>query len=153
MNLLGGDNKKTNYILTGHWSEKAIAEAKKYGTVNDVVPTKDQKNSKFSTVPPREKWNIDKDAAYFYYCDNETIAGIEFPETPDVPDQLLVCDMSSNFCSRPVDWKKFGVVYACAQKNFGPAGVTLVIVREDLLNLKINPLTPTLMEWKLMAEN
>ena len=91
--------------------------------------------SQFNRVPDPSTWVLDKEAAYFHYCDNETIHGVEFNDFPYelVKDMLLVCDMSSNFCTRKVDWEKYGVVYGGAQKNIGPSGVTIVVVREDLI--------------------
>ena len=152
MNLLG-DKTKANYLTTGAWSQSAIAEAKKFCEPNEVWP--DSKN-KFNTIPDSSTWNIDHDAAYFHYCENETIHGVEFPASSSFPfsqlaGQTVVCDMSSNMCSRPVDWDKYGVVYAGAQKNIGPAGVCIVIVREDLIGSP-RPSTPMLCDWKLFRD-
>jgi phosphoserine aminotransferase len=148
MNLLK-DKTKANYFTTGAWSEAAIKEAKKFCTTNEVYP---DAGGKYVTVPEPEKWNIDRDAAYFHYCDNETIHGVEFNDFSfeTVGEQLLVCDMSSNMCSRPVQWDKYGVVYAGAQKNIGPAGVCVVVIREDLIGHQ-KPDTPLLMDWKAFA--
>lgn len=111
-NLLRGKDK-ANYLTTGAWSQAAIAEAKKLTTAVEAWP---ESGNKFTTIPDVSTWNIDKDAAYFHYCDNETIHGVEFQEFPyeAVGDLTLVCDMSSNMCSRPVDFSKYGVVYAGA---------------------------------------
>lgn len=111
-NLLG-EKTKANYFTTGAWSESAIKEAKKFCTTVEVWP---EAGNKFTTIPDVNTWNIDKDSAYFHYCDNETIHGVEFQEFPYevVGDTTLVCDMSSNFISRPVNWEKYGVVYAGA---------------------------------------
>ena len=133
-NLLGeGEGAKANYLTTGTWSQGAIAEAKKYGSATEVA---NNKESKYTTVADPSEWKIDTDAKYFHYCDNETIQGFEFAEFAHdkVPaGQTLVCDMSSNFCSKPIDWSKYGVVYAGAQKNVGPAGICITIVRNDLI--------------------
>ena len=116
-NLLGGENKSANYLTTGAWSEAAIKEAKKIGSPVEVWP---DSGAKYTTVPDVANWKINKDAAYFHYCDNETIHGVEFPGAESFPfDQIpesqpLICDMSSNFCSRPVAWDKYGVVYSGA---------------------------------------
>lgn len=111
-NLLRGKDK-ANYLTTGAWSQAAIAEAKKLTTAVEAWP---ESGNKFNTIPDVSTWNIDKDAAYFHYCDNETIHGVEFQEFPyeAVGDLTLVCDMSSNMCTRPVDFSKYGVVYAGA---------------------------------------
>lgn len=109
-------NGKADYAVTGSWSAKAYKEAQKYGTANLVFP----KPAKFTTIADQKDWKLDPDASYVYYCDNETVDGVEFnfiPETNGVP---LVCDMSSNFMSRPVDVSKFGLIFAGAQKNVGP---------------------------------
>jgi phosphoserine aminotransferase len=126
------DKTKANYFTTGAWSKSCIDEAKKFCTANEVWP--DSKN-KFTTIPDPSTWNIDNEGAYFHYCDNETIHGVEFNDFPyeKLGDMLLVCDMSSNICSRPIDWTKYGVVYAGSQKNIGPAGACVVVVREDLI--------------------
>lgn len=142
LNLIGRTGT-ADYIVTGGWSDKAAKEAAKYGKVNWVVP----KAANYTNVPDKSTWNLSPDASYVYYCDNETADGVEFsfiPETGDVP---LVVDMSSNIFTRQFDITKFGVVYAGAQKNFGPAGITLVIVREDLLNYAL-PITPAILDFK-----
>lgn len=114
-------------IVTGSWSKKAAEEAGKYANVN-IVAKGDNKS-----VPARGTWKLTPGAAYVHYCDNETIQGVEFKGAPDVGGATLVADMSSNFCSKPVDVSKYGLIYAGAQKNIGPAGVVVVIVREDLV--------------------
>lgn len=143
------DKTKANYFTTGAWSESAIKEAKKYCTANEVWP---DSKGKFNTLPEVSAWNIDKEAAYFHYCDNETIHGVEFQEFPfeAVGDMTLVCDMSSNMCSRPINWEKYGVVYAGAQKNVGPAGVCVAVIREDLIGHQ-RPETPLLCDWKTFS--
>jgi phosphoserine aminotransferase len=148
LNLLRG-KESADYINTGSWSKKAISEAKKYCRVNVAASSED---TNFTTIPPRESWKLDPGAAYVHYTSNETIGGVEFQETPDVGDVPLACDMSSNFLSRPVDVSRYGVIYAGAQKNIGPAGVTVVIVRDDLMGSPL-PCTPTLFDYKIQAEN
>lgn len=148
MNLLRGKNK-ADYINTGAWSKKAIAEAKQYCDVNVAASSEAQK---FTTIPSFESWKLQKDAAYLHYTPNETIGGVEFhwvPETGDVP---LVVDMSSTILSRPIDVTKFGCIYAGAQKNIGPAGLTIVIVRKDLLGQTIKG-TPSMFDYQQHAEN
>jgi len=148
MNLLRG-KAGADYLNTGEWSKKAIKEAKKYGTVN-VVATAEDKN--FSYAPTQDKWSLNKDAAYVHYTPNETIGGVEIFWTPQTGDVPLVADMSSTILSRPIDVSKFGVIYAGAQKNIGPAGLTIVIVREDLIGQTVAG-TPTMMDYKTHAEN
>jgi phosphoserine aminotransferase len=111
----------------------AFKEAQKYCKVNEVS---NNKENNCTSIAAPETWNVDPNAAFFHYCDNETIQGVEINDFPFhlVPEgQTLVCDMSSNFCSRPIDWSKFGVVYAGAQKNVGPAGVCISVIRKDLI--------------------
>ncbi|HQQ62460.1 MAG TPA: 3-phosphoserine/phosphohydroxythreonine transaminase [Pseudomonadales bacterium] len=148
LNLLpvGG---KADYLNTGQWSKKAIEEAKRYGEINVVASSKD---NNFSTIPPFESWKLDKDASYFHYTPNETIGGVEFHWVPALNGVPLVADMSSTILSRPIDVSKFGVIYAGAQKNIGPAGLTIVIVRDDLLG-HAQPGTPTTLDWKIAADN
>lgn len=148
MNLLRG-KAKADYVNTGMWSEKAIGEAKRYCDVNVAASAKD---SKFSTVPGQAQWRLDPSSAYLHYTPNETIGGVEFhwvPETGDVP---LVADMSSTLLSRPIDVGRFGVIYAGAQKNIGPAGLTVVIVRDDLIG-QAAPGTPAMFDYKTHADN
>ncbi len=147
MNLLG-DRKVIDFVNTGEWSKKTIKEAKKYAQVN-IAATSEDKN--FSYVPARESWKLSPDAAYVHVCTNETIGGVEYHWTPDVGSVPLVADMSSHILSRPVDVPKYGVIYAGAQKNAGPAGLTLVIVRKDLLDRAL-PITPSAFHWKEQAE-
>lgn len=147
MNLLRGKNK-ADYILTGSWGKKAIGEAKKYCEVNVAASSEGEK---FTTIPPFDHWALNTDAAYVHYTPNETIEGVEFhwiPETGDVP---LVGDMSSTILSRPVDVSRFGLIYAGAQKNIGPAGVTLVIVREDLIG-NVLLMTPGVWDYAQQAK-
>ena len=144
---LGRDNPKFAYIHTGQWSGKAIVEAKRYGEVQVVASSEPQG---FTHIPPRENWQFDSDVAYFHYTANETISGVEFQSPPDVGDIPLVADMSSNICSRPIDVNQFGVIYAGAQKNLGSAGITIVIVRDDLIG-HAHPFTPSIFDYKLQA--
>jgi phosphoserine aminotransferase len=148
MNLLG--KKRTmNYLCTGHWSALAINEAKIYGEV--LVSANSEKNA-YRVIPPVEEWKIDPEAAYLHYVDNETIHGAEFPYVPDIKDDLpIISDMSSNILTRPIDVSKFGLIYACAQKNLGPSGISIVIVREDLLGFA-HPLTPTVFNYQVQAK-
>ena len=147
LNLTSSDDDVVDYIVTGSWSKKAAGEAKKYAKVN-VAATGDNKS-----IPDLSTWNLSPNAKYVHYCDNETIQGVEFKSAPAITTgALLIADMSSNFCSKPVDVSKYGLIYAGAQKNIGPAGVTIVIVREDLLG-KARPITPTMLDYQTQAEN
>jgi phosphoserine aminotransferase len=146
---LGRDKAKFAYLNTGLWSEKAISEAKRYGEVQVAASSKEQG---YTTIPSRSDWNIDPDVAYLHYTANETIGGVEFQSVPEVGNLTLVSDMSSNILSRPVDVSRFGVIYAGAQKNLGPAGITIVIVREDLIGAA-HPFTPSILNYKLQADN
>lgn len=148
LNLLRGKTT-ADYINTGAWSKKAIAEAKRYCDVN-IAASGEADN--FMSVPAQDSWNLNPEAAYVHYTPNETISGVEFdfiPETGDVP---LVADMSSTILSRPIDVSKFGLIYAGAQKNIGPAGVTVVIVREDLIG-EVDARAPSLFDYAKQAEN
>ncbi|MDR9432815.1 MAG: 3-phosphoserine/phosphohydroxythreonine transaminase [Spiribacter sp.] len=146
-NLLG-DHQSADYINTGSWSKKAIAEARQYGDVNVVA---EGANTDPMAIPPQSEWKTNANAAYFHYCANETITGVEFPYIPDTGDVPLVSDMSSTFLSRPLDVSKFGVIYAGAQKNFGPAGLTVVIVRDDLL-ARASEQTPSVWHYQRQAQ-
>jgi phosphoserine aminotransferase len=146
MNLLDG-RTAADYVNTGEWSKKSIKEAKKYCTVNIAASAEDRK---FTYVPARESWRLDPGAAYVHVCTNETIGGVEYAWTPDTGDVPLVADMSSHILSRPLDVAKYGVIYGGAQKNMGPAGLTLVIVRDDLLDRAL-PITPSVFHWKEQA--
>ena len=148
MNLLRG-KKGADYINTGAWSKKAISEAKRYCTVN-VAATSEASN--FNTIPAFGDWKLSKDAAYLHYTPNETIGGVEFHWVPDAGDVPLVVDMSSTILSRPIDVSKFGMIYAGAQKNIGPAGLTVVIIREDLIGETISG-TPTMFDYKIHVDN
>jgi phosphoserine aminotransferase len=148
MNLLAGKTS-ADYINTGEWSKKSIKEAKKYCAVNVAASAEDRQ---FTYVPAREGWQLDPAAAYVHVCTNETIGGVEYPWTPDTGGVPLVADMSSHILSRAVDVAKYGVIYGGAQKNAGPAGLTLVIVRDDLLDRAL-PITPSAFHWKQQADN
>lgn len=147
MNLLKGKDS-ADYINTGYWSKKAINEAKRYCKVN-IAATGELRN--FTTIPPRAEWKLNPESAYVHYTPNETIGGVEFQEIPDVGNIPLVADMSSTILSRPIDVSKFGLIYAGAQKNIGPAGLTIIIIREDLIGEPI-PNTPTMLSYKTHVE-
>ncbi|HEY0845959.1 MAG TPA: 3-phosphoserine/phosphohydroxythreonine transaminase [Noviherbaspirillum sp.] len=155
MNLVGRKSKPAtvDFVHTGSWSGKSLKEARKYCTVNVAASSEAQK---FTSIPPRETWKLTRDAAYVHICTNETIDGVEFQFTPNVSaetnDAPLVADMSSHILSRVIDVSKYGVIYAGAQKNIGPAGVTIAIVREDLIGHALD-ICPSAFDWKLVAEN
>lgn len=146
MNLLNRTGT-ADYVVTGTWSAKAAKEAAKYGKVNIVYP----KPQKFIDIADQSTWNLSPNASYLYYCANETVDGVEFPFIPDsnVP---IVSDMSSSIMTRELDVSKFGVIFGGAQKNIGPAGVTVAIVREDLIGNAM-PICPTIFDFKVVAEN
>ena len=148
LNLLQG-KQQADYMETGDWSVRAIEEARRYGHVNVVASSI---SSNFTTIPERSTWQVNPNAAYFHYVDNETIRGVEFDAIPEVGDVTLVADMSSNILSRPIDVSRFGVIYAGAQKNIGPAGLTIAIVREDLLG-RADPKTPNILNYQIYADN
>ncbi|MEM9645732.1 MAG: 3-phosphoserine/phosphohydroxythreonine transaminase, partial [Planctomycetota bacterium] len=130
-NLLRGTGKSAQYLLTGSWGKKAIKEAQKEGQVEVIH---DASSSNFDHVPEASAYSVSEDAAYLYYCSNETIQGVQFAEEPDCPSGVpLVSDASSDFLCRPLDVDRYGVLYACAQKNAGPAGVTVVIMKKELV--------------------
>ncbi|MFY0640350.1 MAG: 3-phosphoserine/phosphohydroxythreonine transaminase [Bermanella sp.] len=148
MNLLRGKNT-ADYINTGQWSQKAIKEAKHYCDVNVVASSEDKK---FSYAPAQSDLKLNPDAAYVHYTPNETIGGVEFDYIPDTGSVPLVADFSSSILSESLDVSKFGLIYAGAQKNIGPAGLCIVIVREDLLGETVTG-TPTAMDYKVAADN
>ena len=148
MNLLRG-RTSIDFVDTGEWSRKTLKEAKKYAAVNVAASGAD---SGYTTIPPRETWRLDPGAAYVHICANETIGGVEYHWTPDTGDVPLVADMSSNILSRPVDVARYGLIYAGAQKNIGPAGLTIVIVRDDLIGQAL-PITPAAFDYKQQADN
>jgi phosphoserine aminotransferase len=148
MNLLRGKGT-ADYIHTGEWAKKAIGEAKKFCQVNIAASGEDRK---FTYAPPQASWRASPDAAYLHYTGNETIGGVEFHWIPDTGHVPLVCDLSSNILSRPLDVSRFGLIYAGAQKNIGPAGLTIVIVREDLIG-HAPASTPSMFDYKIQADN
>ena len=147
MNLLRG-RSEADFVITGEWTRKAFAEAKKYCRPN-VAATAEDRN--FSYVPKQATWKLSPGAAYVHVCTNETIGGVEYHWTPDTGDVPLVSDMSSHILSRPVDVSRYGLIFAGAQKNIGPAGLVIVIVREDLIGHAL-PDTPNILDFKLQAD-
>ncbi|MEO8298509.1 MAG: 3-phosphoserine/phosphohydroxythreonine transaminase [Burkholderiales bacterium] len=148
MNLLRGKTS-IDFINTGEWSKKSIKEAKKYAKANVAASSE---ADGFTSVPKRETWQLDPNAAYVHICSNETIGGVEYHFTPDTGSVPLVADMSSNLLSRPVDVSRYGLIYGGAQKNIGPAGMTIVIVRDDLIGQAL-PVTPSAFDYQQQAEN
>jgi len=148
MNLLRG-RAQADYVNTGAWSKKAIGEAKRYCLVNVAASAE---ATKFTTVPPQDTWKLDPASAYVHYTPNETIGGVEFGWIPVTGDVPLVADMSSTILSRPVDVSRFGLIYAGAQKNIGPAGLTVVIVRKDLVGETLAG-TPSMFDYQQHADN
>ena len=148
MNMLRG-KASADYIDTGEWSKKSIKEAGKYCKVNVAASGKD---GGYTSIPPRADWQLDPGAAYVHICSTETIGGVEYHFTPDVGEVPLVADMSSDILSRPVDVARFGLIYGGAQKNIGPAGLTIVIVRDDLIGQAL-PVTPSAFDYKQQADN
>ena len=145
LNLMG-EKKKASYIVDGVWSKKAVAEAARYGEVQTIGAVED------ACVPEKGSFTVSPDAAYLYYCQNETVHGLEFNYVPEAPEEVtLVSDISSNFMTRPIDFTKHGLVFAGAQKNFGPAGLTIVIVRKDLLG-KAQSFCPTMLNYAIHAK-
>jgi len=148
MNLLG-KNKQADYIQTGHWSTRAINEARRYGDINIVASSKE---SSFNHIPDQSEWNLNNNAAYCHITSNETADGVQFhwiPETDDVP---LIADVTSDFLTRNIDVSGYGMLYASAQKNIGVAGLTMVIIRDDLLNQSMD-ITPTVFNYGEQATN
>jgi phosphoserine aminotransferase len=148
MNLM--KNKVVDHIITGQWAKKAAAEAKIYGKVNILASSEDKT---FTYIPDMKNLKISDDADYVYICHNNTIYGTKFNELPEVGDKILVADMSSDILSEPVDVTKYGLIYAGVQKNIGPAGVVVVIIREDLITDDVLPGTPTMLKYKTHADN
>ena len=147
LNLAGAPDATACYVDTGAWSMRAIAEARRFCRVHLAASSE---GDGYWSVPPRETWDVVSDAAYLHYVENETIAGVEFAGVPDPGGVPLVADMSSSILSRPVDVGRFGVIYAGAQKNLGVSGLTVVIVRDDLLD-RAHPLTPTVIRYASQA--
>ncbi len=148
LNLLG-DKSSADYVNTGIWSKKAIAEAKRFGEVQVVASAE---ASGFASIPDVADWQTNPDAAYLHYTPNETIGGLEFDFIPDTGSVPLVADMSSTMLSRPMDFSRFGLIYAGAQKNIGPSGLVVVIVRKDLLG-KARKEAPTMLNYQVIADN
>jgi phosphoserine aminotransferase len=136
-------------VITGSWGKKAAGEAARYCNVNVAA---DSEPSRYTEVPARDGWRLTRDAAYVHVTPNETIVGVEFHEPPEVGDVPLVADMSSTILSRPLDVERFGIIYAGAQKNIGPAGLGIVIVREDLIGLARRE-TPGVFDYKIAADS
>lgn len=149
LNLLG-DKASADYIDGGYWAHSAIKEAEKYCAPN-VIDVKTRIDG-LSGIKPMKEWQLSADAAYVHYCPNETIDGVAIDETPDFGDKVVIGDYSSTILSRPLDVSRFGVIYAGAQKNIGPAGLTLVIVRDDLLG-KARKEVPSILDYTVLAEN
>ena len=147
LNLLNG--RSADYAVTGAWSKRSVEDARAFGKI-DIAATGEAKG--FTHVPDFASWQLNKDAAYVHICTNETINGVEFDGIPNTGDVPIVADMSSHILSRPVDVSRYGVIYGGAQKNIGPAGLCIVMVREDLLD-KASGLTPAVFNWKTQAEN
>ena len=147
MNLM--KNKVADYIVTGQWAKKAAAEAKKYGKVNIVASSAEDT---FSYIPDCSDLDISEDADYVYICENNTIYGTKFKELPNTKGKTLVADVSSCFLSEPVDVSKYGIIYGGVQKNIGPAGVVIVIIREDLISEDVLEGTPTMLQYKTHAD-
>ena len=148
MNLM--KNRVADYLDTGQWSKKAIQEGRLYGKVNVIASSEDQN---YSYIPELKDLKVSKEADYVYICHNNTIFGTRFNELPDVQGKPLVADMSSDFLAEPVDVSKYGLIFAGAQKNVGPAGVVIVIIREDLIGDNVLPGTPTMLRYKTHAAN
>ncbi|MFM8491266.1 MAG: 3-phosphoserine/phosphohydroxythreonine transaminase, partial [Candidatus Methylopumilus sp.] len=146
-NLLNG--KKANYIVSGYWSKRSYQDALPFG---DMTIAASSEAISYTKAPDPKDWKIDSSAAYVHFCSNETIHGVEYFDMPSIKTIPVVADMSSHILSRPVDISQFGVIYAGAQKNIGPAGLTIVIVRDDLLDVA-SPLTPSVFNWKTQVEN
>ena len=147
LNLLNG--KKANYVVSGYWSKRSYQDALPFG---DMTIAASSEAIGYAKAPDPKDWNIDPSAAYVHFCSNETIHGVEYFDMPSIKKIPVVADMSSHILSRSVDISQFGVIYAGAQKNIGPAGLTIVIVRDDLLDVA-SPLTPSVFNWKTQVEN
>ena len=147
LNLIGSTGK-ADYAVTGNFASIAYKEAKKYGTINLAASSEDQNHT---YIPAQDQLKLDPEAAYFYYCANNTIYGTEWQYVPETGSVPLVCDMSSDFLSRPVDVSKYGIIFGGAQKNLAPAGLTIAIVREDLAGHEL-PYTPLMMNYKTMID-
>lgn len=147
LNLLNG--KKANYVVSGYWSKRSYQDALPFGEMTIAASSE---AIDYAKAPDPKDWVIDPSASYVHFCSNETIHGVEYFDMPSIKTIPVVADMSSHILSRPLDISQFGVIYAGAQKNIGPAGLTIVIVRDDLLNVA-SPLTPSVFNWKTQVEN
>ena len=145
---LAGSGDTADYVTTGNWGVKAVGEARRYLRANEAATGRD---GNFTSIPDPATWRVSDDARYLHLVSNETVVGVEFHEIPEVSDAPIAADMSSTLLSRPVDISRFGVIYAGAQKNIGPPGITVVIVREDLLG-RARPETPTVVNYQVMAD-
>ncbi|MBS4957860.1 MAG: 3-phosphoserine/phosphohydroxythreonine transaminase [Clostridium sp.] len=148
MNLM--KNRVADYIITGQWAKKAAAEAKRYGKINEVASSADKT---FSYIPDVSKIKVSDDADYVYICHNNTIYGTTYHKLPDTKGKILVADMSSDILSQPIDVTKYGLIFAGVQKNIGPAGTVVVIIREDLITDDVLEDTPTMLRYKIHADN
>lgn len=148
MNLM--KNRVADYIITGQWAKKAAAEAKRYGKVNELASSADKT---FSYIPDVSNIKVSDDADYVYICHNNTIYGTTYHKLPDTKGKVLVADMSSDILSQPIDVTKYGLIFAGVQKNIGPAGTVIVIIREDLITEDVLEGTPTMLQYKVHADN
>ncbi len=148
MNLM--KNRVADHLNTGQWAKKAISEGKLYGKINVVASSEDQN---YSYIPDLKDLKFSEEADYVYICHNNTIFGTKFNELPEVGDKPLIADMSSDFLSEPIDVSQYGIIFAGAQKNVGPAGVVIVIIREDLITEDVLPGTPTMLKYKVHLDN
>lgn len=148
MNLM--KNRVADYIITGQWAKKAAAEAKRYGKVNELAASADKT---FSYIPDVSNIKVSDDADYVYICHNNTIYGTTYHKLPDTKGKVLVADMSSDILSQPIDVTKYGLIFAGVQKNIGPAGTVVVIIREDLITEDVLEGTPTMLQYKVHADN
>jgi phosphoserine aminotransferase len=149
MNLIGRRAGAADYVTTGDWSRKAIREAQRYGQPREAASSE---TTGFDRIPPFETWQLNPDSGYVHICSNETIGGVEFNWTPKTGEVPLVADMSSNILSRPIEISRYGAIYAGAQKNIGPAGLVIVIIRKDLLGHAL-PGTPPILDYAALAEH
>uniref|UniRef100_J3LK66 phosphoserine transaminase n=1 Tax=Oryza brachyantha TaxID=4533 RepID=J3LK66_ORYBR len=151
LNLCASPSDPADFVVSGSWSDKAFKEAKKFSAASVAWSGKD---GKYTSLPPFDAIKQNPEARFLHICSNETIHGVEFKDYPEPQNKsgLLVADMSSNFCSKPVDVSRFGVIYAGAQKNVGPSGVTIAIVRKDLIG-SAQPITPVMLDYKTHADN
>lgn len=148
MNLM--KNRVADYIITGQWAKKAAEEARKYGKVNELASSADKT---FSYIPDVDKVEVSSDADYVYICHNNTIYGTTYHNLPDTKGKILVADMSSDILSQPIDVTKYGLIFAGVQKNIGPAGTVIVIIREDLITDNVLEGTPTMLQYKVHVDN